>query len=109
MLEACIGKGYEYLVMTDHSKSAFYANGLKEERLLQQLDAIRDLDQENDEISFFSGIESDILSDGRLDYSDEILGYLDVVVASIHSNLKMDKAEATKRLITAIELSLIHI
>ena len=103
MLEACIGKGYEYLVMTDHSKSAFYANGLKEERLLQQLDAIRDLDQENDEISFFSGIESDILSDGRLDYSDEILGYLDVVVASIHSNLKMDKAKATKRLITAIE------
>ena len=103
MLEACAEKGYEYLVMTDHSKSAFYANGLQEERLIQQLDAIRDLDQEFDEISFFSGIESDILSDGRLDYSDEILGYLDIVVASVHSNLKMDKAKATKRLVTAIE------
>ncbi len=103
MLDACAEKGYEYLVMTDHSKSAFYANGLSEERLLQQLDAIRDLDQEYDDISFFSGIESDILSDGSLDYSDEILGYLDVVVASIHSNLKMDKAKATKRLIAAIE------
>jgi len=103
MLEACAEKGYEYLVMTDHSKSAFYANGLQEERLLQQLDAIRDLDQEYDEISFFSGIESDILSDGSLDYSDEILGYLDIVVASIHSNLKMGEAKATKRLITAIE------
>ncbi len=103
MVEAASSKGYEYFVITDHSKSAFYANGLTEARLMQQLDEIRQLDQDNADLKFFSGIESDILSDGSLDYADEILADLDVIVASVHSNLKMDSDKATRRLITAIE------
>lgn len=103
MMAASAVHGYEYVVMTDHSKSAFYANGLQEERLMQQLDEIRTLDQSRDEIDLFSGIESDILSNGSLDYPDDILGELDVIIASVHSNLKMPSEKATKRLITAIE------
>lgn len=103
MLLAARNKSYEYFVITDHSKSAFYANGLEVERLMQQLDEIRSLDQKYDDIRFFSGIESDILSNGDLDYSDDILSELDVVIASVHSNLKMDIDKATDRLIKAIE------
>ena len=103
MLDACMDKSYEYFAITDHSKSAFYANGLKEPELMQQLDEIRDLDQKESDIRFFSGIESDILSSGALDYADDVLAELDVIVASVHSNLKMDEKKATKRLITAIE------
>jgi len=103
MLLAAADKSYEYFVITDHSKSAFYADGLIEETLYQQLDEIRDLDQKHDHIRLFSGIESDILSDGSLDYTDDMLAELDVIIASVHSNLKMDEAKATQRLITAIE------
>jgi len=103
MADATEDKGYEYLVMTDHSKSAFYANGLSEERLMAQLDEIRDIDQQNSDLRIFSGIESDILSNGDLDYADDVLSELEVIVASIHSNLKMDEEKATKRLIKAIE------
>ena len=94
--------GYEYLVMTDHSQSAFYANGLKEDRLLDQLEEIAELNKVSG-IRIFSGIESDILFNGDLDYSDEVLAKLDVIVASVHSVLKMDEAKATARLIKAIE------
>ncbi|MBT8233602.1 MAG: DNA polymerase/3'-5' exonuclease PolX [Saprospiraceae bacterium] len=103
MLAAADQKNYEYFVLTDHSKSAFYANGLSVERIYQQLDEIRDVDQKFEDIRLFSGIESDILSNGDLDYADEVLGDLDVIVASIHSNLKMDIDKATTRLIKAIE------
>jgi len=103
MLAAAEKKGYEYFVLTDHSKSAFYANGLSNERIYEQLDEVREVDQRFDNIRLFSGIESDILSNGDLDYTDDILGDLDVVVASIHSNLKMDIDKATTRLIRAIE------
>ena len=103
MAEATIDKGYEYLVITDHSKSAFYANGLPEDRLMSQLDEIRNIDQSMDDFRLFSGIESDILSNGNLDYPDEVLAELEVIVASVHSNLKMDIDKATKRLITAVE------
>jgi len=103
MTQATADRSYEYLVITDHSKSAFYAQGLSEDRLMRQLDEIREIDQSMDDFRLFSGIESDILSDGSLDYADEILAELEVIVASVHSNLKMDEAKATKRLITAIE------
>jgi len=103
MLDASMDHGHEYFVLTDHSKSAFYANGLQVERLYQQLDEIRDIDQASNDIKLFSGIESDILSNGDLDYPDDILAELDVVVASVHSNLKMDQDKATTRLIKAIE------
>ena len=103
MLEAALDRSYEYFVITDHSKSAFYANGLNIDRLYMQLDEIRKLDQEETEIKLFSGTESDILANGNLDYPDEVLADLDLIVASVHSSLKMDKAKATKRLITAVE------
>lgn len=94
--------GYEYLVMTDHSKSAFYANGLKEDRLLNQIEEIGELNAKSN-IRIFTGIESDILFNGDLDYDDEMLAKLDVIVASVHSVLKMDEEKATARLIKAIE------
>lgn len=103
MLLAAGKKDYEYFVLTDHSKSAFYANGLSVERIYKQLDEIRLVDQKHDDIRLFSGIESDILSNGDLDYDDDTLGDLDVIVASIHSNLKMDIEKATMRLVKAIE------
>jgi len=96
-------EGFEYFVITDHSKSAFYANGLKEDRLLQQIEEIQQLNLQYNDFQVFSGIESDILWDGQLDYEDEILERLDVVVASVHSILKMEKDKATARIIKAIE------
>lgn len=95
--------GYAYIGITDHSKSAFYANGLKPERLFEQWEAIDRLNAEMPSFKIFKGIESDILSDGRLDYEEDILRQFDFIIASVHSNLKMDEAKATQRLITAIE------
>jgi DNA polymerase (family 10) len=103
MVDTSAKMGYEYIVITDHSKSAFYANGLQIERLMMQIREIEALNNSRDDIKIFSGIESDILSDGSLDYPDDILDQLDVVIASIHSNLKMDEAKATTRLVKAIE------
>ena len=94
--------GYDYLVITDHSQSAFYAGGLKEDDLVRQINEIHVLNQEMKDFTVFSGTESDILSDGSLDYPDDLLMELDVVIASVHSQLKMDIAKATKRLIKAI-------
>jgi len=108
MAEETAKLGYEYLAMTDHSKSAFYANGLSEERLYAQIDEIKEINAKSS-IHVFSGIESDILHNGDLDYADDVLAALDVVVASVHSVLKMDIAKATSRLITAIENPYTHI
>jgi len=93
----------EYLGMCDHSKSAFYAKGLSIEKVLQQQEEIEHLNKKLDGFHIFKGIESDILNDGSLDYPEEILKKFDFVVASVHSNLKMDEAKATIRLIKAIE------
>ncbi len=96
-------KGYEYLVISDHSKSAFYANGLQEERVRAQHAAIDVLNQSLAPFKIFKSIESDILNDGSLDYSDDILQLFDIVIASIHSNLKMTEEKAMSRLLKAIE------
>lgn len=93
----------EYLGISDHSKSAFYAKGLNEERVLAQHEEINYLNQKIGGFKIFKGIESDILFDGSLDYSPEILATFDFVVASIHSVFKMNEEKATSRLITAIE------
>lgn len=93
----------EYLGVCDHSKSAFYAKGLSEERVYAQQLKIDELNLKLAPFKIFKGIESDILYDGSLDYSDDILKTFDFVVASIHSILKMDEEKATSRLITAIE------
>ncbi|MHA4896118.1 helix-hairpin-helix domain-containing protein [Pedobacter sp. PWIIR3] len=92
-----------YLGMCDHSKSAFYANGLNEQRIYAQHKEIDALNLKMAPFKIFKGIESDILYDGALDYPDEILKTFDFVVASVHSILKMTEEKATSRLITAIE------
>ncbi|MBC7913630.1 MAG: DNA polymerase/3'-5' exonuclease PolX, partial [Pyrinomonadaceae bacterium] len=93
----------QYLGISDHSKSAFYAKGLYEEQVLAQHQEIDTLNQKLNGFKIFKGIESDILFDGSLDYSPEILATFDFVVASIHSVFKMSEEKATNRLITAIE------
>jgi DNA polymerase (family 10) len=95
--------GYTYMLISDHSQSAFYANGIKEKDIPRYLDEIAMANSRLDGFRIFSGIESDILADGSLDYSDDILSRFDVVIASIHSGLRMDKERATQRLIAAIE------
>ncbi|MBK7390210.1 MAG: DNA polymerase/3'-5' exonuclease PolX [Bacteroidetes bacterium] len=95
--------GYEYLGICDHSKSAFYANGMKEDRIIQQHKEIDLLNKELAPFRIFKGIESDILHDGSLDYDVQILKSFDFIVASIHSGLKMTEEKATARLLKAIE------
>lgn len=95
--------GLQYLGISDHSKTAVYAGGLSIEKVQAQWEEIDRLNQQLAPFHIFKGIESDILSDGSLDYPDEILEGFDFVVASIHSNLKMDQKKATERLIRAIE------
>ncbi|MBK8653840.1 MAG: DNA polymerase/3'-5' exonuclease PolX [Haliscomenobacter sp.] len=103
MAESARNAGFAYLVITDHSKSAFYANGLSIERVLAQMAEIEALNAAMAPFRIFKGIESDILADGSLDYPEEILAQFEVVIASVHSNLKMDEAKATARIIRAIE------
>jgi DNA polymerase (family 10) len=93
----------EYLGICDHSKTAFYAKGLNEQRVYAQHQEINALNEKLAPFKIFKGIESDILNDGSLDYSDDILKTFDFIVASIHSPLRMDEAKATSRLIKAIE------
>ena len=98
MVEANIAKGYEFMVITDHSQSLKVANGLSEERLLRQIDEIKQLNAEYDEIDIYSGIEMDILPNGDLDYSNEILAQLDYVIAAIHQSFNQSEAEIMQRL-----------
>lgn len=103
MVKACILRGYEYLVISDHSKTAFYANGLTEERVKAQHQQIDELNAKYAPFRIFKSIESDILNDGSLDYPDYFLKTFDMVIASVHSNLKMPLDKAMSRLLTAIE------
>jgi DNA polymerase (family 10) len=103
MAKACIQQGFEYLVISDHSKSAFYANGLNEERIREQHQQIDELNRKLAPFVIFKSIECDILNDGALDYSDNILSTFDLVIASVHSNLKMNEEKAMMRLLKAIE------
>jgi DNA polymerase (family 10) len=103
MTEAAQKLGWEYIGISDHSKSSYQANGMTEERLLTQVDAIRKSNQKLKNFQVFSGIECDILKDGSLDFSDEILKQLDFVIISAHRYFKMDKDDMTQRFIRAIE------
>ncbi|OEK05729.1 DNA polymerase/3'-5' exonuclease PolX [Roseivirga misakiensis] len=103
MATYCKELGYEYLGICDHSKSAFYANGLNENRIIEQHAEIDRLNEQLAPFKILKGIESDILYDGQLDYEDEVLASFDFIVASVHSVLKMNKQKATQRLLTAIE------
>jgi DNA polymerase (family X) len=101
MARECIRRGYSWLALSDHSRSAAYAGGLSSERLLAQVDDIRALNVSLTPFRIFAGIESDILADGGLDYPDEVLAKLDFVIGSVHSKLTMDPAAATARLLAA--------
>lgn len=103
MAKAAIDQGFEYLVISDHSKSAGYANGLTIERVKAQHQQIDELNKKLAPFHIYKSIESDILNDGSLDYPDEILASFDLVIASVHSNLKMTEEKAMARLLKAIE------
>jgi len=103
MAAACIEKGLQYLVISDHSKTAFYANGLQPDRLREQHAEIDHLNKKLAPFVIFKSIESDILGDGNLDYSGDILLTFDLVIASVHANLKMTEEKAMSRLLRAIE------
>lgn len=114
MADECIKRGLEYLVISDHSQTAGYANGLKEDRVLAQHKQIDELNKQlalrpspigsgGQAFKIFKSIESDILNDGSLDYPEHILQTFDLVIASVHSNLKMTEEKAMSRLLKAIE------
>ncbi|MFZ4569482.1 MAG: PHP domain-containing protein, partial [Bacteroidota bacterium] len=96
-------QGYEYLVISDHSKSAFYANGLQVNRLQQQWEEIDRLNEALAPFRIFKSIESDILYDGNLDYEEKILEKFDCIIASVHSQLKMTAEKATERVLKAVQ------
>lgn len=95
--------GLEYLAISDHSKAAFYAQGLSEEKIIAQHQYIDELNKKLHPFKIFKSIECDILSDGNLDYSNTVLAGFDLVIASVHSNLKMNEEKAMQRLLKAIE------
>ncbi|MDH3651662.1 MAG: PHP domain-containing protein [Saprospiraceae bacterium] len=99
----CQSKGFKYLGITDHSQIAVYANGLYEEDLNKQWAEIDQLNKKNADFKILKGIECDILSDGGLDYEERILEQFDFIIASVHTNIKMDKQKATERVIRAVE------
>lgn len=103
MAEECIRRKLEYLVISDHSKTAGYANGLKEDRIAEQHRQIDELNRKLSPFRIFKSIESDILGDGSLDYTNDILQTFDLVIASVHSNLGMTEEKANQRLLKAIE------
>ncbi|PHX92824.1 MAG: DNA polymerase/3'-5' exonuclease PolX [Flavobacteriales bacterium] len=105
MAEYAMNLGMEYLAICDHSKTAFYANGLSVERVWNQFEEIELLNKKLWPFKIFKGIESDILGNGDLDYEADLLAEFDLVVASVHSNLNMGQEKAMQRLIAAIENS----
>ena len=104
MAEAAIARGYEYIAITDHSKNLAMTFGLDDERALEHIHRIREVEKELEgKIRIFTGIEVDILSDGALDLSDEVLAQMDVVIASVHSLFNLSEEEMTARVLRAIE------
>lgn len=103
MAEAARELGHEYIAITDHSKAVTVANGLNEKRMVEHIKALRAADANGLGIRVLAGSEVDILKNGNLDYPDEILAQLDVVVCSIHSYFNVDRAAMTERMLAAIE------
>jgi DNA polymerase (family 10) len=104
MADAALARGYAYIAITDHSKNLAMTNGLNEERALEHVKQIRQVDREmQGKIRVFPGIEVDILGDGELDLPDQVLGEMDVVIASVHTLLNQPKEEMTARVLRAIE------
>jgi DNA polymerase (family 10) len=103
MVEAARKRGYKYIAITDHSKSLGVAGGLSDEDLMKHADECRALDAKYSDIRVLAGTEVDVRQDGTLDYSDELLGKLDFVVASVHSGFKQDRATLTMRVVRAMQ------
>jgi DNA polymerase (family X) len=102
-------KGYQYIAITDHSKSLRIAHGLDESRLMKQMEEIDRVNEKLKGFQILKGTEVDILAEGRLDFPDKVLEKFDIVVASIHSGFKQDRAKMTKRIIQAFENPYLHI
>jgi len=103
MAEAARKLGHQYIAITDHSKAVTVANGLDEKRMAAQLKQIRAFNEQNPGIRIFGGAEVDILKGGKLDYADEFLAQIEVVVCSVHSYMNLDRQAMTERLLAAIE------
>ncbi len=103
MAAAATGLGHEYMVLTDHSPRLTIAHGLDRERLLRQLEQVAQVNETLAPFRVLTGMEVDILLDGTLDLDDDLLARLDVVVASVHSKLKMPEPEMTERMVRAVE------
>ncbi|WP_370571875.1 DNA polymerase/3'-5' exonuclease PolX [Methanomethylovorans sp.] len=101
--------GYEYIAISDHSGSSKIANGLSEKRLLEHIKEIERLNERIEGIRILSGTECDILTDGKLDYSNELLEQLDIVVVAVHGSVEQDSKTMTQRIVTALENEYVHI
>jgi DNA polymerase (family 10) len=102
MVRAARDRGYRYVGISDHSQSAFYANGLEEPRIRRQWDEIEALQEKYPEIHIFKGIEADILPDGTMDYPDQLLRQFDFVIASVHSRFNLSEPDQTRRVCRAL-------
>jgi DNA polymerase (family 10) len=103
MAEAAKAHGYKYMAITDHSKNLAFANGLDDKRAVAHIQRIREANEKIDGITIFAGIEVDILADGDLDLSDDVLAQMGVVIASVHSVFNQEPAKMTERLLKAVE------
>jgi DNA polymerase (family 10) len=103
MAEAAKARGYKYMAITDHSKNLAFANGLDDKRAVAHIQRIHDAGKQIDGITILAGIEVDILADGDLDLSDDVLAQMDIVIASVHSVFNQEPAKMTERLLKAIE------
>jgi DNA polymerase (family 10) len=103
MAEAAKTRSYKYIAITDHSKNLAFANGLDDKRAIEHIQRIRDANARIEGITIFAGIEVDILADGDLDLSDDVLAQMDVVIASVHSVFNQEPAKMTERLLKAVE------
>ncbi|MGO9084316.1 MAG: PHP domain-containing protein, partial [Candidatus Sulfotelmatobacter sp.] len=102
MAEAARARGYKYIAITDHSKNLAFANGLDDKRAVEHIHRIRETGKQIEGITIFAGIEVDILADGDLDLSDDVLAQMDIVIASVHSVFNQEPAKMTERLLKAV-------
>ncbi len=109
MAKGAIELGFEYIGICDHSKSAYYANGLSEERIQKQHDEIDRLNEALAPFKILKGIEADILPDGRIDYADDVLMSFDFVIASVHSSFNLSEQEMTDRICRALSHPLVNV
>ncbi len=109
LAEGVRAKGYQYMAVTDHSKSATVAGGMKDEQVLQMIAEVRALNKKMKGFRVLAGCEVDIRGDGTLDFSDAILRQLDLVLVSVHSRFKMSREEMTARIVRAVQHPLVHL